>query len=237
LIHWLQSLLAHQGYWVVFLVVFLNNLCFPIPGDTTLLGSGFLAGKGILSFWAVVATGTLACFLGGNGGYWLGSHYGRRLLWKIPWLQSNPRRVELVERFFGKHGAKAVFFARFVALLHPVTGLLAGLWKTPLRPFLFFNLAGAFAYSLLYSLAGLFFGQRWEIFKSWLGPVALYAILIAAALLFLGLFLRRSIRVFFTSLSSPPKMRGGNRGKHRVPSRNSPRVGVGAKKERRRLSL
>jgi len=198
---WLQSLVAHHGYWVVFLVVFFNNLCLPVPGDTTLLGAGFLAGKGIFSFWVVVATGTGACFLGGNGGYWIGLRFGHRILKKIRLLQITPERVEKGERFFEKYGAKVVFFARFVALLHPVTGLLAGMWKTPLRPFLFYNLAGALAYAVTYTLVGYFFGQKWELFKSWVGPIALYVLLIVVALLFLGLFLRRSIRAFFAGFS------------------------------------
>ena len=200
--HWLQSLLAHNGYWVVFIVLFLNNIGFPVPGDTVLLAGGFLVGKGILSFWIVVVMGTAGCFLGGCGGYWLGIRFGRRFLKKITWFRVTPKRLKRMDHFFEKFGPKVVFFARFVALLHPVTGLLAGMWKTPLRPFLFYNLAGSAAYALIYTLAGYFFGQKWQIFKSWLGPVAFYALLITAALLFLALFLRHSVRSFFESFSS-----------------------------------
>src|ERR1700679_3374788 len=75
------------------------------------------------------------------------------------------------------------------------------MWKTPLRPFLFYNLAGSAAYALIYTLAGYFFGQKWDIFKTWIGPVAFYALLIAAALFFLALFLRYSVRSFFGSFS------------------------------------
>ncbi len=200
--HWLQSLLAHNGYWVVFIVLFLNNIGFPVPGDTVLLAGGFLVGKGILSFWIVVVMGTAGCFLGGCGGYWLGIRFGRRFLKKITWFRVTPERLKRMDHFFEKFGPKVVFFARFVALLHPVTGLLAGMWKTPLRPFLFYNLAGSAAYALIYTLAGYFFGQKWQIFKSWLGPVAFYALLITAALLFLALFLRHSVRSFFESFSS-----------------------------------
>jgi membrane protein DedA with SNARE-associated domain len=207
LFHWLQDLLAHQGYWVVFSVLFLNNLCLPVPGDSMLLGGGFLAQRGILSLWAVIAVGTGGCFLGGNGGYWIGLRFGRRFLKKATWLQVTPERIKKLERFFEKYGAKTVFFARFVALLHPVTGLLAGMGKTPFRPFLFYNLAGAFAYSTLYALVGYFFGQRWELFKSWMGPAALYTIIIAAAFFSLGLFLRKSIRTFFVGFASPKKVR------------------------------
>jgi membrane protein DedA with SNARE-associated domain len=234
LFHWLQSLLTHNGYWVVFLVVFLNNLCFPVPGDSVLLGGGFLAEKGVLALWAVILVGTGGCFLGGNGGYWIGARFGRRFLKKNRWLQVTPERVAQMDRFFAKFGAKVVFFARFVALLHPVTGLLAGMGKTPFRPFLFYNLAGAFAYSTIYALVGYFFGQRWELFKSWIGPVALYSILIGAALFSLGLFLRHSIRVFFAGLSSKRKNR---RDMYEKNSKAIPRLSLKPAVKKGRASL
>jgi len=196
LFQFFQSLLAHDGYWVLFTVLFLNNIGLPLPGDTMLLGGGFLVGRGVFSFGAVAAFGTAACFLGSCGAYWFGCRYGRLLLNKIKWFGDHPGRVEQMDRFFQKYGPKVVFFARFVALLHPVTGLLAGIWKTPFRPFLFYNLAGSAAYAVIYTLAGYFFGQRWEIFKSWIGPVAFYILLIAAALLVLVLFLRHFIYSF-----------------------------------------
>ena len=205
MVHWFLSVLSHGGYWVIFLVVFLNNLCFPIPGDTILLGAGFLSQKGDLSLWVSMVTGTAASFLGCTGGYWIGERLGHRLLTKMPWLHMTPKRIKHIEGFFEKYGPKAVFFARFVALLHPVTGLLAGMWKTPLRPFLIYNLAGSACYAAIYILVGYFFGQRWELFKSWIGPVALYTILIATALSILGLFLRNAIQGFFTERSGKKK--------------------------------
>lgn len=183
---------------MVFLVVFLNNLCVPIPGDTALLTAGFLAQKGILSPWAAIATGTFACFMGANGAYLLGEKYGRRFLEKNRWMMITPKRFLKMERFFNQHGAKTVFFARFVALLHPVTGLLAGIWKTPWRPFLFYNLAGSLAYCALYTMAGYFFSQKWEMFKRGFGPVVLHVVLITAGLLVLGLFLRHTLGIFFS---------------------------------------
>lgn len=207
MLHWFQTMLALYGYWVVFLVVFLNNLCFPIPGDSVLVGAGFLAEKGTLSLAGVVAAGTAACFLGGCGGYWIGSRFGRKFLKRNPWIPITPQSEKQVEVFFQKFGPKFVLFARFVALLHPVTGLLTGMWRTPLRPFLAYNLAGALAYSTIYAFLGYFFGEKWELFKSWIGPVALYGILIAGALLTLGLFLRRSIRQLWLSFGQDPKGR------------------------------
>src|ERR1051325_5887649 len=98
MLHWLQSLLAAHGYWVAFLTVFLNNLGVPIPGDMMLLGAGFLAQKGTLSFGVVFAVGTAACFLGGNGAYWIGRRFGHSLLRKIRWLRIDPQTIKQVER-------------------------------------------------------------------------------------------------------------------------------------------
>jgi membrane protein DedA with SNARE-associated domain len=215
--------LVHNGYLVVFAVLFLNNIGFPVPGDTVLLAGGFLVGKGVLSFWRVVVMGTAGCFLGGCGGYWFGLRFGRRFLKKITWFRVTPQRLKSMDHFFEKFGPKVVFFARFVALLHPITGLLAGMWKTPLRPFLFYNLAGSAAYAVIYTLVGYFFGQKWEIFKSWIGPVAFYALLIAAALLILFLFLRHSVRSFFDSFSVKKNKFVMRKKKSSVPVRNIPK--------------
>jgi membrane protein DedA with SNARE-associated domain len=70
MLHWLHSLLPHiprYGYVLVFIVAFLNNLGVPLPGETILLGAGFMLGKTAVSLWQPVAAGTLACFFGGIG--------------------------------------------------------------------------------------------------------------------------------------------------------------------------
>jgi membrane protein DedA with SNARE-associated domain len=177
--------------------VFLNNCCVPSPGDKTLLVAGFLAGKGLLSPWAVMAVGTSASFLGCSAAYGLGITFGRSLLQKIKWLRLTPERFARLELFFGKHGAKAVFYARLVALLHPVTGFVAGSLKTPWWPFLFFNLLGTLAYVTCYSLSGRFLWQTWELHKNDPLYLAAYLVLILGGYLLLAWYLRRALRSFF----------------------------------------
>jgi membrane protein DedA with SNARE-associated domain len=79
MLHWLHSLLPnipHYGYVLVFIVVFLNNIGIPLPGDTILLGAGFILGKNAISLWPPMAAGTAACFLGGLWAFWLGRRLG-----------------------------------------------------------------------------------------------------------------------------------------------------------------
>ena len=193
---WLQSLAADYGYEAVFVALFINNLGIPFPGTTILLAAGVLVGKGVLSLWATVAVATVACFLGSNVGYWLGWRYGLPLLKKIRWLRLTHHRIKHLERFFKRYGPHGVFFARFVALLHPVIGLMAGVGKTPKVPFLMNNLAGSAAYSLIYALAGDFFGSKWGLHQLWMVHITGYILILVIVLVLLSFFWRYSIHSF-----------------------------------------
>jgi membrane protein DedA with SNARE-associated domain len=197
LLDWLLSLLTHYGYGALFLLLLLNNLGIPAPGTSVLLGAGLFVGEGIFSFWVTVVVATAACFLGSNCGYWLGLRFGRPFLEKVHWLRHTHRRLRHMERFFKRYGPKGVFFARFVAFLHPLIGIMAGVGKTPKRPFLIYNLAGAAAYSLLYTLAGNWFGSKWGLHRVWMIHMSSYVLLLVMVLILLSLFWRYSIHSFF----------------------------------------
>ena len=201
MLHWLHESLPHiphYGYVLVFIVAFLNNLGVPLPGETILLGAGFVLGKTSDSLWPPVIAGTAACFLGGSCAFWFGRRLGQGGLEKIRWLHLTPKLRQWPEQLFKRHGAKTVFFARFIFLFPPVVGnLLAGMSKMPWRTFLFYNLTGSAAYSTTYILLGYFFGKQWKRLAAWLGPVPLYLILAGIILIILGVLFRKSLAGFW----------------------------------------
>jgi membrane protein DedA with SNARE-associated domain len=133
MLHWLHSLLPHiphYGFVLVFIVVFLNNIGVPLPGKTILLAWDLSWGKAEGSLWQPMAAGMAACFLGGICAFWLGRRLGHGGLEKIRWLHLTPEKLRWPERFFKRHGAKAVFIARFIPLFPPfAANLLAGMTK------------------------------------------------------------------------------------------------------------
>jgi membrane protein DedA with SNARE-associated domain len=197
MLEWLKALPAADDNAAIFLVLFLNNLGLPLPGNTLLLGAGFLVGSGVLSFWGTFATAAVATFLGTTCSYGLGRHYGRSLLGKIRWLRITHERLRHMEHFFGRYGAKGVFFARFVTLLHPFIGILAGLGKTPEGSFLMYNLGGSASYAFLYIQAGAYFGPRWGFLKVWGFHTAFLLLVLVFVLLGLSLFMRHKIYTLF----------------------------------------
>jgi membrane protein DedA with SNARE-associated domain len=197
MLHWLHSLLPHiphYGFVLVFIVAFLNNLGFPLPGETILLGAGFVLGKTADSLWQPLLAGTTACFFGGICAFWFGRHLEHGRLEKIRWLHLTPERMKWPEQFFERHGAKTVLIARFIFLFPPVVvNLLAGMAKMPWRIFLFYNLIGSAAYTTTYILIGYFFGKEWKQLEAWLGPTALYLILAGIMLIVLAVVFRKSV--------------------------------------------
>jgi membrane protein DedA with SNARE-associated domain len=195
LIQWLHSLLPHlphYGYALVFVIVFLNNIGIPLPGDSTLLGAGFILGKNGFSLWQPILAGILACFLGGVWSFWMGRLLGHSGFNKISWFHLTAERIQWVENYFKKQGPKAVFLGRFIFLFPPIAvNLLAGIAKMSWTVFLFYNLTGSVIYASSYILAGYLFGSKWKLLEAWLGPMALFLILVALTIIGLGVFFRQ----------------------------------------------
>jgi membrane protein DedA with SNARE-associated domain len=150
-----------------------------------------------------MVAGTVACFLGGICSFWLGRRLGHSSLETIQWLHLTPERLKWPACFFKRHGARAVFIARFIALFPPVAAnLLAGMAKIPWRIFLFYNLTGSAVYTTSYILIGYFFGKKWKLFEAWLGPTALHLILAGIAFIVLGVIFRDFLSKFLVRVFS-----------------------------------
>jgi len=204
MLHWLHSLLPHlphYGYVLVFIVAFLNNLGFPLPGETILLGAGFVLGKTADPLWQPMVAGTAACFLGGICAFGLGRRLDHGRLAKIRWLRLTPERLKWPEQFFKRHGPKTVFIARFIFLFPPVVvNLLAGMANMRWGVFLFYNLTGSAAYTVSYILIGYYFGEKWKLLKTWLGPTGLYLIFAGMLLVVLAVIFRHHLSGFWARL-------------------------------------
>ena len=95
-----------------------------------------MAQRGALRLEIVMTIGIVSAVTGDGIGYWLGRRYGRRAIERYGrWVHITPARLDQVCASVARHGAWAVFCARFVAGLRFLAGPLAG--ATGLRPLAF----------------------------------------------------------------------------------------------------
>jgi len=154
------ELLAHWGYFAIFVAVILGNIGFPVPEETILALGGYMAQRGALSLDIVMTIGIVSAVTGDGIGYWLGRRYGRRAIERYGrWVHITPARLDQVRAFVARHGAWAVFCARFVAGLRFLAGPLAG--ATGLRPLAFAagNVLGACLFVPIVVGLGYLFGR------------------------------------------------------------------------------
>ncbi len=150
---------ADLGYFALFGLLFVESSGLPVPGETALLAAGVLAGAGHLSLWTVIVVAVGAAILGDNLGFAIGRRGGRRLLLRPGRMAAwRWRSLARAERFFARHGHRAVFLARWVPVARYLTPLTAGAAVMPWRRFLAYNFAGALAWcaslALLAAVAG-----------------------------------------------------------------------------------
>src|SRR5215216_7071590 len=121
------SLIAHYGYLVIFFGVMLESIGVPLPGETILIAAGVMVQRGHLDLGDAIVFGILGAVAGDQVGYWAGREGGRpfALRWGR-YMRITPERLERVERFFSRHGGKAVFLARFFSGFRLLGALVAG---------------------------------------------------------------------------------------------------------------
>jgi membrane protein DedA with SNARE-associated domain len=153
-------LLLEYGLVLLFVLVALESTGVPLPGETALIAAGVLASQGHYSIVLVIVLAAAGAILGDNAGYWIGRKGGRALLRRIPYIREYFERVlPPAERFFSQHGAKAVFFGRFISLLRVTAAWLAGISHMPWWRFLFWNAAGGIVWATAFGVIAYYSGR------------------------------------------------------------------------------
>ena len=140
----LQGLVKDNGYWTVGLIIGLESMGLPLPGETVLVLAAIYCGTGgDLAITGVVVAAIVGAVVGDNFGYWIGRRYGYPLVIKYKtWLHLTDGRIKLAQYLFLRHGGSVVFFGRFIALLRIFAAFLAGVNKMNWNRFLLANAAG-----------------------------------------------------------------------------------------------
>ncbi|WP_432094474.1 DedA family protein [Streptomyces sp. bgisy100] len=180
---WLETVPALSVYILVGVVIGLESLGIPLPGEIVLISSALLASQhGEIDPVILGTCATAGAIIGDSIGYLIGRRGGKPLLtWlggKFP-KHFGPQHIAAAERSFEKWGMWAVFFGRFVALLRIFAGPLAGVLHMPYWKFLIANVLGGIVWAggttaVIYSVG--------IVAEEWLKRFSYFGLLIAVAI-------------------------------------------------------
>jgi membrane protein DedA with SNARE-associated domain len=188
----LDHLLSTYGYAAVFAFIAIESLGIPFPGETMLITAGIYTGTTHhLEIALVIAAAAAGAIIGDNIGYGIGHWGGYRLLLRYgKYVRVDAGKLKLGRYIFVRHGAKVVFFGRFVSILRTYAAFLAGTNRMHWKRFLFFNATGGIVWALIYGLASYFLGKTIDKLST---PVDIaLAVVGALAIVAFVVFLRRN---------------------------------------------
>lgn len=188
------QLLRTYGYGLLFVVVALESLGVPVPGETALVAAAALAARGHMKIAFVVAVAAAAAIIGDAAGYWIGRRGGIAFVRRFgKFLRMNDAKLAHVKRYFERHGAKTVFFGRFIALLRTWAALFAGVGEMPYGQFTLYNASGGIVWAIVFGIVGYLFGRNLEKLQNIVGDAS-WALALVVVVAIAGLWIWRRRR-------------------------------------------
>lgn len=152
--------IAHYGYSILFVMVLLEALGFPVPAALAILAAGAASVHGPLHPVISPMTALSALLIGDTSLYLLGRYTGWWTLRLLCILSLNPDTCILRSAdVFYKRGKLVLLFAKFVPGVNTMAAPLAGSMNMKLGQFLRYDLGGALLYSMAYWTLGYAFSD------------------------------------------------------------------------------
>jgi len=188
------SVTQNLGLPVLGLLVGIEALGVPLPGETAVIFAGLSAAAGHLSIVAVIVVAAAGAIIGDNIGFVIGRKGGRALLERPGRFAEERRRVlEIGDPFFERHGPKAVFLGRWITGLRVWTSWLAGASDMRWPTFMLWNALGGTAWATSVALAAYYGGTGVEKVFSKIG---LYGGIAAGVIVVLAVvYVRRRLKL------------------------------------------
>ncbi len=151
------GLVRDWGYAGIVVLMAMESSIFPVPSEVVVPPAAYWAAEGLMSFWGVVAAGTIGSCLGAFITYlvsrWLGraavARWGR-------YIGCGPEKVERAERLLSRYAAGGVFFSRLLPVVRHVIGIPCGILRIDLKIYMLSTLVGSFIWCTVLA----WFGQR-----------------------------------------------------------------------------
>jgi membrane protein DedA with SNARE-associated domain len=92
-----MNFIQEYGYLGIVVVVGLESMGLPLPGEATLIAAALYAGKTqALNIWIIIACASAGAILGDNLGFWIGREIGFRLLLRYGgYIRLTENRIKL----------------------------------------------------------------------------------------------------------------------------------------------
>jgi membrane protein DedA with SNARE-associated domain len=194
------GLLSLSGWAALALLFMLPALEAPaflglvLPGELALLLGGVLAHQDRIPLGAALAGGVAGAVAGNTAGYWIGRHWGPRLLTSGLGRRVGPARLHKVEGLLLRGGGWPLVVGRCTAGARVLLPGLAGMLGLRYRTFALWTGVAATVWATAHVLLGYVAGAGWRHVHQLTGRIGLGLALTVVVALAVAWLLRRRAR-------------------------------------------
>lgn len=182
-------------YVIVGVFLLLESSGVPIVNSTLLLLTGALASSGHLNIVALAVFSIAGSVMGACLAYVIGLHGGGRLLRRAGTkLRIDTRKIQALERWFHRTGARMIFFSRLIPYIRPFSCFPAGIAHMSFRRFFAAAASGSVVWCVGMLALGWNLGRRWKLALSLMQSYTIPAVLVIIGLLALYCVVKITIR-------------------------------------------
>ncbi|HNA47862.1 MAG TPA: VTT domain-containing protein [Nitrospira sp.] len=155
--------LAEHGALVLFWVIFVEQIGFPLPALPLLVAAGALVATENMSLAAALLVPVAASLPPDLAWYYLGRQKGGKVLGFLCRLSLEPDScVRDTENVFHRNGPRALLLAKFVPGFSTVAPPLAGIVGMPATTFVLYDLGGTLIWAAVSAGVGALFSNQLE---------------------------------------------------------------------------
>ena len=179
--HHLTRLLQSYTYPVLVILVLLESVGVPLPGEIALVTAAAYASLGHISIYVVIILAATGAIVGGVLGYWIGLKGGLPLLAHYGgYIGVRQAHIDRAHAFFEKNGAKTILFGRFIAILRTWAAIIAGTARMSFTKFVTYNTIGSVIWAIVFGWLGYYFGRDLPLLEIYISHAS-FGILIVLA--------------------------------------------------------
>ncbi|MCA0321784.1 MAG: VTT domain-containing protein [Actinobacteria bacterium] len=179
---WLLERFGTEFFVIALVIVFIEcGLLFPIlPGDSLLFAVGlFVAGGNLHVSLPVALVGLFVAAIGGNiAGYEIGRAIGPKLRQRDGRIIKR-KYFDQTEKFFDKHGNKALVIGRFVPIVRTFVTVVAGIGQMDRKRFFTWSAVGAALWVFGLVLVGYFLGAAFPVLGEQIDKAVIVIVLLS----------------------------------------------------------
>jgi len=163
------EIMNNFGYVGIMFLIAIENIFPPIPSEVILTFGGFATTlpDSEINVVGVIIFSTIGAIIGALVLYLVGRILKKERLMTLAkgkvgkTLRFKPEDIEKADKWFDKHGAKTVFFCRFIPIIRSLISIPAGINGMNIPKFLIYTTIGTVIWNTVLTVLGSVLGENW----------------------------------------------------------------------------